>query len=347
MLTTDISSNAWFYLVSFVMPLSLSLALTPLLRTLAVRWGHLDKPTAIKTHKVPTPLLGGAAIFVSFTLTLLVMRLATSFPTGTLRDLRVILAGGLALFLLGLADDLRKPHGLGVKTKFAVQFGVAILTVFYGIRIHFIQPDYLSFALSVLWIVGVSNAFNLIDIMDGLSAGQAALAAFGFLLIAFPSESIYVNFASAALAGAALGFLPYNFSRRFKIFMGDSGSLFCGYVLAVVAMGTRYTEVNPLGVYAPLFILAVPIYDTLFISVMRLRRGHSPFVGSQDHFALRLEKIGFSRRQVVWVASLATLMFSFFAWLMTQVPLVWGVVICLALLAECLLVSAAIAKIKI
>ena len=343
----NLFENFRLYLLAFLLPLLLSLALTPLLRALALRFGHLDKPTDIKTHKVPTPLFGGAAIFISFAVSLLVMRFYTSFPTGTLRDLRLILAGGGVMFALGLVDDLLKPKGLGVRTKFAVQFGVALLTAYYGIRIHFIQPEYLAFALSMLWIVGVSNAFNLIDIMDGLSAGQAALAAFGFLLIAFPSESIYVNFASAALAGAALGFLPYNFSKKYKIFMGDSGSLFCGYVLAVIAMGTRYSDVNPLGVYAPLFILAVPIYDTVFVSVLRLRRGHSPFLGSRDHFALRLEHIGFTRRQVVRLSALATLALSLFAWLITQVPLAWGVLIVVVLAVEFVLIGLAIAKIKI
>ena len=344
---SDLIKNYPLYLAAFLLPLLLSLALTPLLRLLALRFGQLDRPTDIKTHKIPTPLLGGVAVFAAFSATLLVMRFYTSFPTGTLRDLRVMLMGGAVMFLLGFIDDLYKPHGLGVKAKFAVQFTVAIFVVMYGFRIRFIHPEYLAAALSVLWIVGVSNAFNIIDIMDGLSAGQATLAAFGFLLIAFPSESIYVNFASAALAGAALGFLPYNMSKRFKIFMGDSGSLLCGFVLALIALGTKYSSVNPLGVYAPLFILAVPIYDTLFVSVMRLRRGHSPFLGSKDHFALRLEKIGFSRRWVVWLASLATMVLSIFAWLMTQVPLGWGVVIAAALAIEFLLVSAAIAKIKI
>jgi len=343
----DLLENFRLYFLAFLLPLLLSLGLTPLLRLLAVKYGHLDKPTDIKTHKHPTPLLGGAAVFAAFTLSLVFMRFYTSFPTGTLRDLRVLLIGGAVMFLLGFADDMRKPHGLGVKTKFAVQFAVAICTAYYGIRIHFLHPDYLSFALSVLWIVGVSNAFNIIDIMDGLSAGQAFLAAFGFLLIAFPSESIYVNFASAALAGAALGFLPFNMSHKFKIFMGDSGSLLCGFVLAVIAMGTKYTEVNPLGVYAPLIILAVPIYDTIFVSVMRLRRGHSPFIGSQDHFALRLEKIGFSRRKVVRLTSLVTFGLSVFAWLTTQVPLGWGVLIVTVLAVEFVLVGLAIAKIKI
>ncbi|MCX5786803.1 MAG: MraY family glycosyltransferase [Elusimicrobia bacterium] len=339
--------NFRLYLIAFLLPLGLSLAFTPLLRRAALALGHVDKPTDIKTHKVPTPLFGGVAVALAFSVSLIVMRFYTSFPTGTLRDLRVILAGGAVMFALGFIDDLKKPNGLGVRTKFTIQFLVAFFTALYGIRIRFVEPQYLSFALSLLWIVGVSNAFNIIDIMDGLSAGQAAVASFGFLLIAFPSESIYVNFASAALAGAVLGFLPYNFSKKFKIFMGDSGSLFCGFVLALVAMGTQYTKINPLGVYAPLFILAIPIYDTLFVSVMRLRRGHSPFLGSKDHFALRLEKLGFSRQGIAFGAALAAVALSVFAWLITLVPLVWGALIGFVVGIVFLLISAAIARIKI
>ena len=339
--------NFRLYLLAFLVPLALSLALTPFLRWLALRFGHLDTPTAIKTHKTPTPLLGGAAIFLAFCGALLFMRFYTSFPTGTLRDLRVILAGGIVMFCLGLIDDFKKPHGLGVRVKFVIQFGVAFFVALCGIKINFINPPYLSFILTMIWIVGVSNAFNIIDIMDGLSAGQAVIAALGFLLISLPSEAIYVNVASAALAGAALGFLPYNFSKKMKIFMGDSGSLLCGFTLAVVAIGTQYSQVNPLGVYAPLFILAVPIYDTFFVSVMRLRRGHSPFIGSKDHFALRLEKIGFSRSRVVFLAAMASILLAAFAFLITQVPLMWGLIVYLAVGGEFLLLSIAISKIKI
>jgi len=344
----DLIESLKLYLLAFLVPLALALILTPILRWFALRFGHVDAPTTgIKTHKHPTPLLGGAAIFLAFAAGLIFMRFYTSFPTGTLRDLRVILGGGFVMFALGLIDDLKKPGGLRVGTRFFIQFAVAFFAVLSGIRINFISPDYLSFILSVLWIVGVSNAFNIIDIMDGLSASQAVMAALGFLLIAFPSEAIYVNVASVALAGAALGFLPYNFSKKMKIFMGDSGSLLCGFTLALVAMGTKYDSVNPLGVYAPLFILAIPIYDTLFVSVMRLRRGHSPFIGSRDHFALRLEKIGFSRHRVTFLAAMAALIFSVFAFLITQVPLIWGALIYLVMGGEFLLISVAIAKIKI
>ncbi|MFH1618785.1 MAG: MraY family glycosyltransferase [bacterium] len=339
--------NVKFYLIASALPFALSMGLTPLIRHMALRFGWLDAPaTAIKTHKYPTPVLGGAAIAAAFFITLLFMRFSTEFPTGTLRNLRGIAFGGGLIFLLGIADDLKKPHGLGFRTKFAVQTLAALILVYYDIRIRFIEPQYLSMALSLLWVVGISNAINIIDIMDGLAATQIATACLGFLCIALPSESIYVNLASAALLGAALGFLPYNFSARHKIFLGDSGSLLAGFILAAVSMGTSYTAINPLGVYAPLFILAIPIYDTLFVMVMRMRRGHSPFLGSRDHFALRLEAMGITRHRIVFLAAMAAILLSFFAFLVTQLPLVWGILIYLFAGGEFILLSLGIARIK-
>ena len=134
---SDLLENFRLYFLAFLLPLLLALGFTPLLRLLALKFGRLDAPTDIKTHEIPTPLLGGAAVFAAFSASLLFMRFYTSFPTGTLRDLRVILLGGAVMFSLGFVDDMRKPHGLGVKTKFAVQFAVAICTAYYGIRIHF------------------------------------------------------------------------------------------------------------------------------------------------------------------------------------------------------------------
>jgi UDP-GlcNAc:undecaprenyl-phosphate GlcNAc-1-phosphate transferase len=339
--------NLNLYLIAFFLPLLISLVLTPVIRMFAVKLGFLDTPSVIKTHKLPTPSFGGIAIAVSFAVTLIFLRFYTSFPTGTLRDLRIILIGGFVIFILGIVDDLRKPHGLNFKTKFIIQIITALFVTIYGIRIKFIEPQYLSFILSVLWLVGISNAFNIIDIMDGLSASQVIMACLGFLLISLPSESIYVNFASASLTGAVLGFLPYNFSKSFKIFMGDSGSLFCGFVLAIIAMGTQYSRVNPLGVYAPLFILAIPMYDTIFVSIMRIKRRHSPFMGSRDHFALRLERIGFTRHRIVLLATIASVLLSIFAFLVTQIPLIWGVLIYLIVGGEFVLLSIMIGKIKI
>lgn len=320
--------NFHLYLLAFFLPMIFSVLLTPLLRRAAVKFSFFDIPSHLKKHGEPIPHVGGMAVMIACFMTLILMRFYTSFPTGTLRDLRILLFGGFVMFVLGLVDDIHKPEGLSVASKFAIQILTAVLVVFYGVKIKFIQPEYISSLISVLWIVGISNAINIIDIMDGLSGSQVAAASLGFLIIAMPSESIYVNFAAAALLGATVGFLPYNFSRKRKTFMGDSGSLFCGFVLAFLAMGTKYTELNPLGVYAPLLILSVPIFDTLFVSAARMAKGMSPFRGSGDHLALRLKTKGLGEGKIVALFAAFSVLMSAFAYLLTQTSPLYGIVIC-------------------
>ena len=305
---------------------AITVAATPLVRRLALHMNWLDRPESdVKTHKVPVPALGGVAVWLGFAGALVAARFLTTFPTGTLYRLRAILAGAAMVFVLGVVDDLKKPAGLGWKTKMGVQALAAGLLIHFGIKVRFLQPDYLGTTLTFLWVVGICNAVNIIDIMDGLAASQAAAAALAFWMIALPSEEIYVNFGAAALLGAALGFLPWNFSASHKIFMGDSGSLLLGFTLSALALGTDYTRVNPLGVYAPLLILAVPMYDTFYVMVVRLAQGKSPFLGSRDHFALRLERMGFKRPQIVALSLFAALFLSATAWLVTVVSTPWAV----------------------
>ncbi len=285
---------------------TLTFFLTPLVRLISLRAGVLDAPNSvIKTHSSPTPVFGGVAIWAGFSGAMLLLRLTTRFPTGTLYNLRALLIGGGLVFLLGLADDLRRPGGLDYKPKFAVQFAATILLVRFGLRVRFIHPRWVAEAVTLLWVVGVTNAFNIIDIMDGLSASLAAVAALGFLFVPLPSEAHYVNFASAGIAGAALGFLPWNFSPRQKVFMGDSGALTLGFLLAAVSLGAHYSRVNDAGVLAPVLILGLPIFDTMFVSALRLSRGQSPFLGSKDHYALRLVRLGLTRGQVVAASAAA------------------------------------------
>lgn len=320
--------NIRLYIYAVAISCALSALATPVVRALALRMGWVDKPSgSIKTHKKATPAMGGLAIGASYAVTLLIIRTMTQFPTGTLRSLRAILTGGIAVLLLGFLDDIRKPKGLGFKPKFAVQTAAAVLLMLFDLRIHFIQPAYISALLTILWVVGITNAFNLIDIMDGLCASQAAVAAMAFLCIALPRKEIYASFAAAALLGATLGFLPWNFSEKRKIFMGDTGSLFLGFVLAAISMGTHYSQVNPLGVYAPLFILMVPMYDTLFVMAVRLMKGQSPFMGSPDHVALRLEQIGLSKKQVVALMFFVGCLLSLCASLVTNVSTSWALLI--------------------
>ncbi|MBI3291674.1 MAG: undecaprenyl/decaprenyl-phosphate alpha-N-acetylglucosaminyl 1-phosphate transferase [Elusimicrobia bacterium] len=307
------------YTVLFTWSVVVAALLTPICRWWAIRWKILDHPrTSIKTHETPTPYLGGVAILGAFTTALLLARFLTNFPTGTLHALRGILFGGTLIFLLGLVDDLA-PSGLGFKQKFIVQIIAALCLIAFDIRIKFIHPTWFAVLVSMVWIVGVTNAFNIIDIMDGLCGGVSAIASLTFLLIALPREELYVDVAAAALAGACLGFLPFNLSAKRKIFMGDTGSLFLGFVLAALSMGTTYTSINNIGLFAPLLILGLPLYDTVLVTFARLRQGRSPFLGSKDHFALRLEAAGFFRQEILVIAYAVSLGLSLGAFIVTRV----------------------------
>lgn len=308
--------NFKLYALALVCSFILSFALTPVMRFIARRLGIEDRPGhPVKTHKRTTPYLGGLAIYAAFAAAMILVRFFTQFPTGTLRSLRGILLGSSLMALLGLLDDIRP---LGFRLKFLLQTLIAALLIVFGIRIQFIAPTYWGDILTLFWVIGVTNALNIIDIMDGLSAGVAAIAAMAFLLIALPTEMIFVNFAAAALAGACLGFLPHNFAPA-RIFMGDAGSLFIGYLLAALSLGVEYTSVNNIALYVPILILGVPIYDTAFVMILRLRQGKSMFVGSKDHFALRLEAIGLGRKQIVMLSYMASGLLGLCAFIITQV----------------------------
>ncbi len=341
-----INHTEFLYLVTFVISIVIALVLTPFFRFIALRYDILDKPhTDIKTHKMPTPYLGGLAIWSGWVISLFFIRFLTHFPTGTLRSLRGLLIGSSIIVLLGLVDDVL-PKGLSFKKKFFVQALAALVLVAFSIKIDFIQPSFMGIAFSVLWVIGITNAFNIIDIMDGLSSGIAVVASLAFLFIALPSEQIYVNFSSVALAGGCLGFMPYNLSTKRKIFMGDTGSLALGFILAGISMGASYTEVNLIGVFAPVLILAMPIYDTMLVMVLRWSKGQSPFLGSKDHFALRLEKLGFSRKQILTITYLASIILAVGAYLMTRLPAAWATGLFAAIFVTALLVGNRLSKIK-
>jgi len=324
-----------------------SLALSPVFRWVALRFGVIDHPTtAVKTHREPTPYLGGAAIAVSFIATLVLVRVFSTYPSGTLRSLWGIFYGGALVLLLGLVDDT-VAGGLSFKEKFAVQFAAASILLFFDIQLNFIQPRWLAFLLTTIWVTGVMNAMNIIDIMDGLAGGIAVVAALAFLFISLPTEQIYVNMTAVVLAGAVLGFLPFNLSKKRKMFMGDTGSLFIGYVLASLSLGTEYSTEHNAGVLAPILILGVPIYDTFFVALLRYRKGLSPFMGSKDHFALRLEKMGFTRPQIVTIAVTVTVVLSFAAWLTTRIWFWYAVPLYILVFIICYFVGVWLAKVDI
>jgi len=335
------------YLITFIISMAIAYTLTPFFRFLAIKFDILDHPsTDIKTHKLPTPYLGGLAIWSGWVISLFLIRFLTHFPTGTLRSLRGILIGSSVIVLLGLVDDIL-PKGLGFRKKFAVQTAAALVLAWFSIRLEFITPPFVAVTLSVIWVIGITNAFNIIDIMDGLSSGIAIIASLAFLFIALPSEQIYVNFSAAALAGGCLGFLPYNLSSSKKIFMGDTGSLALGFILAAISMGASYTELNLIGLVAPVLILAIPIYDTVLVMGLRWSKGQSPFLGSKDHFALRLEKLGFSRKQILAITYLASIILAVGAYLVTRLPVIWATGLFVVIFLVSLLVTHRLSKVKI
>ncbi len=267
-----------------------TLLLTPVVRAFAVRSGQVSRPVADRWGRRAVARLGGVALFTG-----IAASAAAALPMGgTLAGLLAAL--GLA-FLLGLVDDLRRlaPH-----TKLIGQLLIGCLVVFAGIRIELVQWSWLSIPLSVLWLVFVMNAFNLLDNMDGLAAGIGALAAAFCAWHGALSGQWPIAVLGAVVCGSCLGFLSWNFPPA-KIYMGDSGSHVLGLALAALALWGSWRHSSQLaGILAvPTLVLAVPIFDTCFVTLQRLAHRRHPFVGGQDHVSHRLAVLGLSTRQTV------------------------------------------------
>ena len=283
-------------------------------------WGRkfADKPAGnLKTHRKSVPALGGLGIFAATLIPLVIIRFCTAFPSGTLHYLRGIFIGGVLIFGLGLIDDLRKPQGVSIVTKLLVQATAAAALMYYGVRVQILPHPYLAYPITFLWLVGLTNAFNLLDIMDGLCVSQAVVCTLGLILIALPQEFIYVNLAALALLGACLAFWPMNHRRKHKIFLGDSGATFLGFMLASLSIGNGYSSRSDCGFLAPLLILAVPLFDTAFVSLARLLKGKNPLKGSKDHIALRLQKLGWTQRGILTAFIGAGVLFNLCAYALT------------------------------
>lgn len=284
-------------LLTFVLAAGLATWLTPRVRDAALRFGIVDRPDGqLKGQKEPVAYLGGLAIYLSF---LLALALTVPFSRQTLG----LLLGGSIVVLIGLVDDL---GSLRPWTKLAGQAVAVIVLVKSGIYIKLtFLPEALAIGLSLVWLLACTNAFNLIDIMDGLSAGTAIVASLGLIVVATLGGNQDAALVLAALAGACLGFLRYNFEPA-KIYMGDCGSLFLGLMLGATAMNNAYTTTNRLAAIAPALILGVPLFDMAFVMYVRHRRGLPVMLGSPDHVALRLRKWRLTTRQTVLLSYAAT-----------------------------------------
>lgn len=288
-------------LTVIVQPLLIAFAvavlLVPLCRLLAIRVGVVAHPRADRWHRTVVPLLGGIAIGLSTLFTSVFMGLVDTLP--------VILFASMAIFVTGLLDDMLS---LKPASKLVMQIVVAAALVYFGFRLHWVESRLIDSALTMMWLVGLTNALNLLDNMDGLCAGIALIVAImllaGFWTGAARERALPEMTLLAILAGASAGFLVFNFPPA-SIFMGDSGALLLGFSLAALTLGqegVRGSRSDVLAVIAgPAFVVLIPIFDTTLVTVARLLSGRSPARGGRDHSSHRLVAIGLSERDAVLV----------------------------------------------
>jgi len=297
----------WLYvlLVSYLV----AVGLTPLIRELAVRVGAVDQPSPRKIHQTATPLLGGVAVYLAFLIALLANVAGMVDPLIVAEGMLGVLIGGTALFLVGIWDDIRE---VPASTKLLVQIVAAGIVIWSGKLLtffpHGLAGDTLNVFLTVLWIVGITNAFNFSYGMDGLATGLAIIIAFFMGVVAFQTNQPVLGWVSVALIGAGLGLLPYNFKLRAPatIFLGDAGSTFLAFTLACLAVKGNWADGKLIvSVSTPILIFGVLIYDMVHTTVERIYLGkvstvkeYLEYVG-KDHMHHRLEKALGSRTDAV------------------------------------------------
>lgn len=275
------------YLLIFAGSLTLACLFVPLALRVATRLRVFDHPGGYKRQQAPVPYLGGMAMLLAFSVAIVLAALARPPLTG-LDELLVIMGAAVALSIVGLIDDLR---GLGVGIRLLAMAVAGLALWFGGTGVLLIGNPWVDGAITVLWVVAITNAMNLLDNMDGLSGGVAAIAAVTFFGVAALNGQFLVAGLSIALVGCALGFLRHN-RHPARIYMGDAGSLFLGFMLAALGIRLRLDAGPPIAVFVPLVALSVPIFDTALVTVTRVLAGKSPFLGGADHVSHRLVRLG-------------------------------------------------------
>jgi len=310
-----------------VLAFILVLAGTPFVRKIAIKYRVLDKPTDRKVHKKLMPRLGGLAICLGFWAAVLLTQQLT-------REVAGLLTGGLLICLVGVWDDYRS---VSPRVKLVFQVAAAAIVIAMGVRVDFVTNPaggifslyYLSYPVTILWIIGVTNAVNLIDGLDGLAAGVSAIAAVTLGIVSFIEGFGQIGMLSFILAAGALGFLKYNFYPA-KIFMGDTGALFLGFNLAVLAIMGLTKSTTVVSVFLPVVILGIPIIDTMLAIVRRFFSRKPIFSADKEHLHHRLLAIGLTHRRTVLTIYGVSILLGLSAVLMTQVTTAQGMLIMIA-----------------
>lgn len=294
-----------FIIFAFVIAFAFTFASTPLVRRLAFKIGAIDIPKdKRRMHKKPTPRIGGLAIIFGF----IVATLCFAEPS---RQLIGTLAGAAIIVAMGIVDDCK---ALDAKLKFVIQIVAALVVVFAGdIKIdimtnpnvlsdnpYLILPQWLSVTLTVIWIVFITNAVNFIDGLDGLAAGVSAIMSVSLVFIAIRVGEYQIAILGIALMGACFGFLPFNFNPA-KIFMGDTGSTFLGFMLATLSIQGVFKSYAVISFAVPLLILGLPLFDASFAMIRRMLHGQNPMTADRGHLHHRLVDMGFSQKQTVFI----------------------------------------------
>jgi len=355
---------SWLIVGALVPSFVLAWAAGGIVRSVAPRIGLVDRPGERKIHSRPMPTAGGLAIWLGVVGPLAVGQIALwtlGTDVGWLPEavrvhlpglaqqsgrLWTLLAGATAMAALGLVDDRR---GLDWRVRLGIQTVLAVAMVALGWRLSlFLDAPWLTGAASVLWIVGLVNAFNMLDNMDGLSAGVATIAAglLATVMLTVPEAQghqpqLFVGGFLLVLVGALLGFLVHNRPPA-RLFMGDTGSYLVGYLVAMATLSATFAGegLPPYAILAPLCVLAVPLYDVTSVIYLRLREGRSPFVGDRSHFSHRLVELGMSKTQAVLVIYLTTATCGLGALLLHQVDALGACLV--GLMVACVLVLVAI-----
>lgn len=292
--------------------LALSYVLTPLVIRIAKHVGAIDVPKdERRVHSKPIPLIGGLGIYIS------VMLAAIIFVDIPVDKMLSIMVGSLIIVFVGFIDDI---NPVDAKYKFLVQIAAACIVVYGGIRIRTFQPFFMganqislgflfSAFVTVFWIVGITNTINFIDGLDGLTGGVASISSLTITYIALANGRYEIALMSVILAGACLGFLPYNFNPA-RIFMGDTGALFLGFMLSVLSIEGTIKGVVAITVIAPILALGIPIFDTSFAILRRLKNGIAPWEPDKGHLHHRILELGYGQKATVLTLYIINILFA-------------------------------------
>lgn len=303
------------YLITFVLAFIIAFSATPIARKLAVKVGAVDVPRDDRRmHKKPIALMGGAAIIAGFVISVLFDSMTSSKVFSPGRELLGLMTGVAIISVMGILDDIRTFNSK-IKLLFQIMAALAVVLIsdtrimtitnpFVSLGISDLSPV-ISYPLTILWIVGITNAINLIDGLDGLAAGVASISSLSLFFVSIlrpdglnPALTVYTAVITAALAGSTLGFLPFNFNPA-KIFMGETGSAFLGFTLGVISIQGTLKSYAAISITIPLLVLGLPLFDTIFAILRRIRQGKSIMQADRGHLHHRLIDMGLSQRQSV------------------------------------------------